>query len=79
MLIVFFTDEHTTNSNTNQADHSKQLSVERQFVGNTSFTRTVWLSRPVDGNNVSAHLKDGVLTLTLPKSEDKGSVKVPVE
>jgi len=69
----------STTTITNQAEQPKQLAVEHQFVANTSFTRTVWLSRPVDGNSVSAQLKDGVLTLTLPKSEDKGSVKVSVE
>jgi HSP20 family molecular chaperone IbpA len=41
--------------------------------------RTVWLPRPVDGNNVAAKLHDGVLTITVNKMEDKASVVVPVE
>ncbi|THV05323.1 HSP20-like chaperone [Dendrothele bispora CBS 962.96] len=60
-------------------DESNQLSVERHFVGNASFTRTVWLPRPVDPNGVSAKLNDGVLTITVPKAEDKGSVTIPVD
>jgi HSP20 family molecular chaperone IbpA len=43
------------------------------------FSRTIWLPRPVDPNKVSAKLQDGILTLTIPKAEDKGSVKVDVE
>ncbi|KAJ3788324.1 HSP20-like chaperone [Lentinula aff. detonsa] len=69
----------TTTTVTNQAEPNNQLSTERQLINNTSFTRTVWLSRPVDGSTVTAQLKDGVLTLSLPKSEDKGSVKISVD
>ncbi|KAJ3716922.1 HSP20-like chaperone [Lentinula raphanica] len=71
--------ETTTTTVANQSEPSNQISTERQFINNASFTRTVWLSRPVDGNNVTAQLKDGVLTLSLPKSEDKGSVKISVD
>ncbi|KAF9267438.1 HSP20-like chaperone [Marasmius fiardii PR-910] len=56
-----------------------QLSAERRFVTNSQFTRTVWLPQPVDRSGVAARLKDGVLTVTIPKVEDKGSVVVPVE
>ncbi|KAF5382583.1 hypothetical protein D9615_002785 [Tricholomella constricta] len=55
-----------------------QLSSERTFVGNTSFRRTVWLPRPVDGSNVVANLDHGILTVNIPKAEDKGSVVVPI-
>jgi len=58
---------------------SNQISSERFFTGSTTFSRTVWLPRPVDPNKVSAKLKDGILTLTIPKAEDKASVKVEVE
>lgn len=58
-----------------------QISTERslKFVHDSSFTRTVWLPRPVDGNNVAAKLDDGVLTVTVNKMEDKASVVVPVQ
>lgn len=55
------------------------ISSERSFVRDASFTRTVWLPRPVDGNNVTAKLNDGVLTITVNKAEDKGSIVVPVQ
>ncbi|KIP05360.1 hypothetical protein PHLGIDRAFT_92252 [Phlebiopsis gigantea 11061_1 CR5-6] len=58
---------------------STQISSERSFVGTSTFTRTVWLPRRVDPNNVSAKLDDGVLTVTIPKAQDPGSVEVPVQ
>ncbi|KAH7928398.1 HSP20-like chaperone [Leucogyrophana mollusca] len=58
---------------------SNQLSTERLYTGSSRFTRTVWLPRAVDSAKVSAKLSDGILTLTIPKAEDKGSVKIEVE
>ncbi|ETW81571.1 hypothetical protein HETIRDRAFT_409448 [Heterobasidion irregulare TC 32-1] len=58
---------------------SNQLSVERTFTGSSSFTRTVWLPRPVDPNKVSAKLTDGILTVRIPKAEEVGTVKVDVD
>lgn len=58
---------------------SNQLSVERTFTGSSSFTRTVWLPRPVDANKVSAKLTDGILTVRIPKAEEVGTVKVDVD
>ncbi|KAG8964656.1 hypothetical protein FRC03_001498 [Tulasnella sp. 419] len=64
---------------TNSGEESNTLSTERTFVGRSSFTRTVWLPRPVDGSKVSAKLEDGVLTLKVPKVEDKEAVRVSIE
>lgn len=63
----------SSNANTNQ-----QLSTERQFVSNAMFSRTVWLPKAVDAAGVTAELKDGVLTVSIPKAEDKESVKITV-
>jgi len=60
-------------------DAGNQISSERYFVRDSSFRRTVWLPRPIDGNKVAAKLDDGVLTITVNKMEDKASVVVPVE
>lgn len=62
--------------------HTSVISAERPtsvVTSSSTFTRTVWLPRPVDGESVSAKLLDGVLTLTIPKADDKGSVKVDIE
>jgi len=61
------------------APEQNQISTERSFAGSASFTRTVWLPRPVDAQNVSAKLDHGILTVTVPKAQDPASVQVPVE
>ncbi len=43
-----------------------------------SFQRTVSLPQSVDADNVKAHMKDGVLTITLPKREDAKPRKISV-
>ncbi len=61
------------------SEPSTQLSSERTFSATSSFSRTVWLPRRVDGNNVSAKLSDGILTLRIPKAEDKESVRISID
>jgi len=56
-----------------------QLSTERSFSSASSFSRTVWLPRRVDGSRVKAKLEDGVLTVHIPKVEDPESVRVNIE
>ncbi|THH27987.1 hypothetical protein EUX98_g6200 [Antrodiella citrinella] len=56
-----------------------EISTERSFVGSSTFTRTVWLPRQVDSDNVSAKLNDGILTVTIAKADDPASVSVPVQ
>lgn len=43
--------------------------VHRSERGSASFTRSLTLPADVDSGKVDASLKDGILTLTLPKSE----------
>jgi HSP20 family protein len=52
--------------------------IERSYG---TFTRSVQLPKGVQGNKVSASYKDGVLKVTLPKSEEakKKEVKIKVE
>ncbi|KAF9643920.1 HSP20-like chaperone [Thelephora ganbajun] len=58
---------------------SNKISVERESTGHTTFTRSVTLPTQVDPSKVSAKLADGVLTLTIPKAEDAGRVKIDIE
>jgi len=59
--------------------NTKEISAERTFTGSLSFLRTVWLPQPVDTKSVTAKLEDGVLTVTVPRAEEQGSVQVQVE
>ena len=45
-----------------------QTSREERFFGR--FTRSMKLPKQVDANRVKANYKDGILTVTLPKSEE---------
>jgi HSP20 family molecular chaperone IbpA len=58
---------------------ARHITAERPFAGSSTFTRTVWLPRPIDSNNIVAKLNDGILHITIPKAEDKGSVKIRVD
>ena len=58
---------------------SRALSTERMFTSTSSFARTIWFPQRVDESGVSAKLEDGVLTVRVPKAEDKGSFKVNIE
>jgi len=61
------------------AEQSQQISIERAFTGTSTFTRTVWLPRPIDSSGVKAKLEDGVLTLTVPKAVEEGTTRINVE
>jgi len=50
--------------------------VER---GHGQFSRTFSLPEPIDVSGVTADLKDGVLTVMIPKSADRGARRVSVE
>ena len=49
--------------------------VER---GHGSFSRTFHLPIPVDGNHITADLRDGVLTVTCPKAPEGGGRRIHI-
>ncbi len=51
----------------------------RERAGNVGFTRTFRLGAGVDPGNVQAKLLDGVLTLTLPKTEQSLPRRIEVK
>jgi HSP20 family protein len=50
--------------------------VERRYG---SFSRSVRLPAPIDENKVNAQYRDGVLSITLPKSEEAKTRKIKVK
>src|SRR5690348_11337949 len=52
------------------------LQIER---GHGRFSRSFALDAPIDAEAVSADLKDGVLTITLPKLASRGPQRVDVQ
>ncbi len=51
----------------------------RERAGNVAFTRTFRLGNGVDPESVEARLRDGVLTLTLPKTEQSLPRRIEVK
>lgn len=49
--------------------------VER---GHGTFIRTIQLPMPVDGDRVTAELRDGILTVTCPKASDGSTRRIHV-
>ncbi|ALP54796.1 heat-shock protein [Candidatus Tenderia electrophaga] len=48
-------------------------------VRSTRYQRSFSLSRELDGENITANLKDGVLTLRIPKREEHQPRKIEVQ
>jgi HSP20 family protein len=62
-----------------QALEGPNLSYHRQERGTGEFTRVVTLPVEINAEKVDAKLKDGVLTLTLPKAEEARPRKISVK
>ena len=63
------------------AGPGKEISCEqfhRVERGHGQFSRAFSLPEPIDVDAVSADLKDGVLTVTIPKANDRGSRRINV-
>ena len=56
-------------SGTREVKAPEGYRVHRSERGSASFTRSLTLPSNVDSGKVSAHVKDGILVLRLPKSE----------
>lgn len=73
---------HSDSRSINKVEETAtDITTERpsSYTRNAVFSRTIWLPRPVDTQNVSAKLDHGVLTVTVQKSQDKESTVIPVE
>jgi HSP20 family protein len=64
---------------TSGIDNEEKIRFERRERGSGEFTRVVILPDRVAGNNMSAKLKDGILTVTLPKSEAAKPKQITVQ
>jgi HSP20 family molecular chaperone IbpA len=71
----FSTEVANTDAENSVVSHTS----ERPFSTSSVFSRTIWLPQRVDESKVTAKLEDGVLTVRIPKSEDKESIRINVE
>ncbi|GAB4136606.1 MAG: Hsp20/alpha crystallin family protein [Planctomycetaceae bacterium] len=68
--------EHTEEKTSEKDGERKYHRVERRTG---SFSRFVHLPCPVKEDGIQAELKDGILTIQLPKSEEAKTRKIPVK
>lgn len=68
--------QHTEEKETKSDKDRKYHRIERR---QGRFSRSVWLPCAVEQDGVEAELKDGVLTVTLPKAEEARSRKICVK
>lgn len=60
-------------------EHEEGVNFHRRERAHSTFTRSLALDTDVDANKVKAVLKDGVLTITLPKAETAKARRIEVK
>lgn len=68
-------EEKRSEENAKKSDGRTYHRVERR---SGSFSRSIWLPCPVKTDDVEAVLKEGVLTVTLPKADEAKTCKIKV-
>jgi len=61
-----------------RAGHVPCEQYHRVERGHGRFSRAFALPEPIDVDAISADLKDGILTVTIPKSADRGTRRIAV-
>ncbi|HKJ95549.1 MAG TPA: Hsp20/alpha crystallin family protein [Gammaproteobacteria bacterium] len=69
----------TLRAETRREEREEKESFFRSEISAASYSRTIPLPAPVNADGAKANLRDGVLELTLPKTEPAGRRKIAVE
>ena len=77
-LQIHFQDSRLTLSGIRREDSTGREQYHRIERGHGSFSRTFRLPVPIDSDGITADLRDGVLTVTCPKSVDSTSRRIHV-
>jgi HSP20 family protein len=78
-LQLQLTQDVLTISGERRSDAPEGFSVHRQERRPARFARSFTLPAKVDGESISAELKDGVLTVTLPKAPESQPRQITVK
>ena len=68
----------TISGHTKNESEQKQKKYHLREIYESSFTRTFMLPGQVDVDNIQANCKDGILTLTMPKSAQSTIKKIKI-
>jgi HSP20 family protein len=77
-LEIHFQDSRLTLSGVRREDSVGCEQYHRIERGHGSFSRTFRLPMPIEGDNITADLQDGVLTVTCPKATDQTTRRIHV-
>lgn len=77
-LEIFVVGEELTIKGRRSAPADENVAYHRQERGSGEFARVLTLPVSVDADRVEATLRDGVLTLTLPKAEEAKPRKITI-
>jgi HSP20 family protein len=75
---LFVTGDELTLRGTSQKERREGVTFHRRERGTDSFSRVIRLPADINGERVAASLKDGVLTIKLPKAEAAKPRKIEV-
>ncbi len=78
-LEVYAVGDELTIRGTRKPREGENVAYHRRERGTGEFTRVVTLPVNVDADKVKAALKDGVLTVTLPKAEEAKPRRITVK
>lgn len=78
-LEVYVVGNELTVKGERKAGEGGQETFHRRERGIGSFQRTVPLPMPIDAEKVEASLRDGVLTITMPKAQEAKPRKIEVK
>jgi len=78
-LEVYAVGNELTIKGTRKAREGEDVSYHRRERGTGEFTRVVTLPVDIDPEKVQASLKDGILTVTLPKAEEAKPRRITVK
>jgi len=76
---VYAVGNELTIKGTRKPREGEDVSYHRRERGTGEFTRVVTLPVGVNQEKVQASLKDGILTITLPKAEDAKAKRITVK
>lgn len=76
---IFVVGDELTIKGRRGEDNSDKVSYHRQERGVGEFARVLTLPYPVNPEKVEATLKDGVLTIVLPKAEEAKPRKIQIK
>ena len=69
----------TIKASTRREEEKEEGDYHRREISTGLYSRTLSLPAAVEGENARAEFKDGVLRLTLPKSEESKRISIQVE